>query len=119
MTGSHSKVFFITDSPRFDLTSAEEFGHPVFLLRDREISPFNVDALMERIDDRLIEEEFEIDNDYIAITGPAAIVALFLGFLGSIRRPVKLLMFNASQGKYQARIMDTQMGSRTLPHGEG
>lgn len=113
-----ARVFFITSSPRFDLSSAEDFGDPVFITREREISPFNVDAVMEAIDRKLTDHEFSSD-DYVALTGPSALVALFLGYLGGLRRPIKLLIFNAAQGSYQSRVMDASQTPHAPSRGEG
>lgn len=103
------RVFFISRSPRFDYSSASEFGKPVFLMEDRELSPFNVDGVMDRIDERMEEEGFRIETDFVAITGPSALVALFMCYLGGLAMkadtPLRTLLFSAPSSKYQLRVL--------------
>jgi hypothetical protein len=113
------RVFLISQSTRFDYSTVEEFGSPVFLLGEREVSPFNVDQVMARVEEELIRHRFDLYRDFIALTGPAAMVALLMGYLGTLRRPIKLLIFHASHGVYQTRVMDGSRVSLAPSRGEG
>lgn len=95
-------VVFITRSPRFDTSSAMDYGTPVFLFNEGEVSPFNTDRLFAQIRERLADISFG-PNDYVALTGPAALVALFTLFLGSLGEPLKLLLFDARHQGYKVR----------------
>lgn len=104
---SSAKVFIIAHSPRFDYSSAEEFGEPVYIFADREVTPFKVDEVLRRIGRKLTQEGYDEARDFIAITGPSALLALFLAFVGGLRVPARLLMFDASIGKYRERVLAT------------
>ena len=114
-----SRVFLISKSTRFDYSTLDEWGEAIFLMLDRQLSPFNVDAVMEEVEHQLVSNGFDYRHDFIALTGPAAMVALLVGYLGTLRRPIKLLIFHASHGVYQTRIMDGSRVSHAPSRGEG
>jgi len=109
-----SRVFIISHSPRFDYSSAEEFGEPVYILADREITPLRVDDVIDRIFDVLCQRAFDPAKDYVAVTGPSALVALFLAYIGSLNEEVNLLLFDAGPGRYRHRVFRSPHGRREL-----
>lgn len=103
-----SRVFFIAESSRFDTSSCREHGDAIFLFREGEVSPFNSDRLFAEIHSRLLENDYDQDRDYIAVTGPAALVALFLCYLGAACPRFSALLFDARHQRYKPRTVALQ-----------
>ena len=102
-----SRVFFVASSERFDTSTADQFGDKIDLLvSEREISPFATEKLLGTLSDRLEEQSFDPAVDYVAVTGPAALVALFLAVIAWKYPKARTLMFNAKEQKYLARSLD-------------
>lgn len=100
-----SRVLIVQDqSDRFDISGAHRFGEVEFLL-DPDISPFNTDRVAMQIAKRLRELDYDPDRDFIALTGPALMLALFMGIVMSAYTEPRILLFDAKARKYELRTL--------------
>ena len=99
-----SRVFLAEPNGRFDLSSAESFG-VIEYLSSRRLDPFNTDTTVDFIKNRLQEVDFDLEVDFICMTGNSLILALMLSTAISSYYSVKLLMFDAKNSAYRERIM--------------
>lgn len=101
-----AKVFFIDGAKNFDTADAARFGETVFL--NTFASPLNVEAYMQNCIHELDTHRFDINSDFIALTGRTLQVSLFLAAITRTwEAQVKLLVFDARTGKYIERDMLT------------
>lgn len=100
-----SRVVFVQESPRFDVTAAGSHGTPFFLLEFREVSPLNIDRARDLILERLESIKFDPERDWIALTGPAILVATLAALAAARWEPMRLLLWDARNERYVRRIM--------------
>ena len=104
---TQSKVFFIDGARNFDTNDAERFGNTVFL--STFASPLNPEAYMQNCVHELDTHGFDVDRDFIALTGRTLQVSLFLAAVTRTwEAQVKLLIFDARNGQYIEREMITK-----------
>lgn len=104
-----SRVFFLQQSRRFDTEAAAEFGSPIYLFDENSLrTPLNPSGLIEDIETVLDKLAFDCDSDYVALTGPAAQLALFVGAVMSRYPAVRLLVFDARHDCYVYRGLEVR-----------
>ena len=102
------RAIFVARTPRFNVSSAEEFGDITYVFdAERTPSPLNTDEIINKILDELSSMNYNPTVDFIALTGPSLLVALFLtcAMHDAGSQPVKTLMFDARYDKYIERIV--------------
>lgn len=106
-----ARVFFLSNSTRFDTSSAEDYGIREWLF-DREPNPFQTEAFRQEVTDRLVEVEFDPEIDFIALTGGSLQIALLLGFVMQAYKydEISVLLFDARIGKYNSRTLEVVKG---------
>jgi len=108
MSKTDAQVLFIADSTRFDITSARKFGVPVYLMASSASSPFNPEGFFEELDAEITRIGFDPEGDFIAMTGPAVHMALFVAFMVRRYDALNLLIFDARSSKYRKRRLSME-----------
>jgi len=97
------RVFLPIETPRFDVTPAESFGEPLFLLKTKNMSPFQSNLIFSIFRSELAQHRFDPTRDFIAMTGPTNFVGLLLLFIGAEYPNARLLLFDARVNEYVER----------------
>lgn len=103
-----SRVFFLLKSDRFQTEEAEKFGERVFLFQNSLRSPLNPNDLILDCMDLLEENNFKLDEDYIAITGPVIQLSMFFAACLSKYGIVQALIFDARTERYHERTINAE-----------
>ena len=92
----------------FDVRSAEEFGEVVYMM-DKAPSPFNPMGFDSNIKAKIVELNFNPNEDYFCMAGSTLVVSLaLLCFMTECQDGINVLMFDASIGKYRVRELKTE-----------
>ncbi len=104
------RVFFVVESLRFDTSSAEKLGEKVFIFGERTNMDIFTDPnrFLKVAMVSLHRENYDPKKDYIALTGPAMLLALFLGQILFQYRTIKVLLFDARTGTYIPHMLSGQ-----------
>lgn len=102
-----SRVFFAAYSDRFDVSDVRRYGEPVYLLERQRPHATEVQSIVEILHDRLSEENFDPDVDYVAVTGPTVYVALLVADVLATCEGARLLVFDAPKDRYEAADLET------------
>jgi len=101
-----TRVFFLVDETRFDTTPAREFGEEHFIYpTTRDVPWSDTDILARQVLAALMEARYDPSSDFIAATGPAAPLAVYVATTLAAYGEIKLLMFNASVRRYRQRVL--------------
>ena len=98
---SKARVFFVGRSDRFQTNAAEEFGERTFLRITT--NPLETADFMREVVAELERERFNPDEDFVAMTGPALDLALFVGTIFGLwgDMNLKILVFEARRDRYR------------------
>ncbi len=94
------RVFLPIVTPRFNLSTAERFGEPRFLVKTPKFSPFRPDLVFRIFRAELLGQKFDSALDFIALTGPTNFVGLLSLFIGAEFPNARILMFDARINSY-------------------
>jgi hypothetical protein len=100
-----NRVILVCKTDRFDTTPAARFGEVTFLV-GKNASPFAPDDFVIEVLEGLERIAFDPINDYFALTGPAAQLAM--GYAIAMRKYGKLrtLIFDARTDSYVTRNVE-------------
>jgi hypothetical protein len=100
------RVFIpIMETAPFNTSAAEQYGERIFIFH--RISPpvFNAPEVVGIFSLELEAQKFDPAMDFVALTGPTILVALFYALVCKRYDRVKTLMFDARSGQYVERIV--------------
>ena len=103
------RVFVLQKQSRYDVSAVDAYSKDIIYIADREtISPFDTFGLIELIEHKLIIENFRPAIDYICLTGPSVLLAIFLATFVSLfhYQSLRTLMFDARHNKYTIRMLE-------------
>jgi len=95
------RVFVLTskiDVSRFDISPAREYGELIWIAKGGNFP--NGGELVPFVIDRLREEEFDQDNDFLLLTGPPAALAIFVAAAFTAYSRLRLLTYVRTQEGY-------------------
>lgn len=110
-TEDNSRVVLIEENPRYDLAQLAAFGEVVFLCKDRECNPFQLERTTELIRQRLDKMGFDGETDFICMTGQNLKIAILLAVAANDFGSVRVLMFDAVAHSYKERVFDVMLES--------
>ncbi len=99
-----SRVIFLTstyDTQRYDISGAKEFGEIIYISNRERFEDF--EELGALILQRLHEESFDPDVDYVAMTGSSVLIPILLGVVLAEYGKVKMLTYSFPKKNYLER----------------
>ena len=102
---TRARVFFLSESKRYNLESASHWGDPVFLF-DEKPNPFLTFELMRDVLDRLCHHGYKPERDFFALTGDHRSVSLALAAICENHSKVGILMFESTGKDYVPRFLE-------------
>ena len=102
------KVFILQKQKRYDTSAVKCYSkHPIYIIDQEYINPFDTTGFMELVRHRLIMETFDPNIDFICLTGSSILLSLFLAAVVKeyTYSNIKLLIFDARHNKYRLRIL--------------
>lgn len=92
----------ILQKDRYNVISARDYGEVVWLMEE-PLDPFDIKKTTLCIEERMGQLNFDSRRDFIALTGPSSLVAIFLAKAISMYEGVNVLIFDASSSRYRGR----------------
>lgn len=96
------KVFVLQNTDH-DISDAKRYGQIIAVFNDRRPSVFDHERFRNQYLDRLIELEFNPNEDYVLFAGTAIPSILCTGFLMEEYGGFTALLFNAATQRYLPR----------------
>lgn len=94
-----SRVFIVNDLSH-DFDKASRHGELVYVTRGR-LPIFKTDAVRVMLREKL--KDFNIDEDFLLVTGPALVCIIATLLVVDGDKPIKLLVFDAKNQDYVVR----------------
>lgn len=107
------RVFIPHKTDRLDLTPLEKMGDTVYMLEESQVNPF-LDRIMGLIDRVFDENDFNPEQDAIALVGNAAIQALVLAVAMAKYGHVNVQIWNANARAYRMRTFQISPGNANV-----
>lgn len=101
--GKTPRVFIPIHSPKYSTANASSYGSVEYMIPNY-VNAFDIDAIRNETEKVMLD--FDPSRDYIALTGPSVVIAFVLAFALYLKHELKVLVFNASTGMYDERIME-------------
>ena len=99
-----SRVVFVHPNRRFNVEDARSFGRLVFLFENqRGIDHMNPGMVLRRLQEALDREDFDPENDFVAVTGSSVLLSLLMVVLGRRYGKIRLLIWDHRTESYVHR----------------
>lgn len=95
---SLSRVFFVPNCGKWDLSNAERYGRIVRLTGMRS-NPLEPDDIMREAERQLLDYDYDPDSDFIAFTGPSVVVTLLFAVAIKKNGRANLLIYDGKNSK--------------------
>lgn len=104
-----SRVFVLQRHSRYDISAVKSYSKEiVYVIDDEKVSPFDTLGFTELVKHKIIMNDFDPQKDFICLTGPSILLALFLA--ACVHKfhygGIKVLIFDSRQNKYKLRILE-------------
>jgi len=100
------RVFLVEPNNRFVIADAETRG-TLSYLSVRCLNPFNPDTAKELIYRGFQEQGFNLDRDYLIMTGNSLVLAMALSVACVLYPKIQLLLFDSRTSSYCERLYDS------------
>lgn len=103
-----NRVFLVCPVSRFDTSPASAHGQVHTLFRTtKDVNAFGGQATFDKIIEKLEKLDYDAETDMVALSGPVAAVTMLVLAASELsdRGEVKLLVFDARDGSYRARVV--------------